>query len=85
MSEPPEGTTDKPAFARVVAAVGCLFSLVLAVKMGAESFHARAVGSLMSNWKGGTMAYQEGFKLAAVFAAFAAAFCYFAVRPRGNK
>jgi hypothetical protein len=39
----------------------------------------------MNNWKGGTMAYQDGFKLTAVFAVFAALFCYVAVRPKGNK
>ena len=85
MSESPEGRADKTAFARFFSAAGCLFFLALAVKMGAESFHARSVGSLMSNWKGGTMAYQDGFKLTGVFAAFAVAFCYFAVRPKGNK
>ena len=85
MSEPLERRTSKTAFARTFAAVGCLFFLVLAVKMGAESFHARSVGSLMSNWKGGTMAYQDGFKLSEVFAAFAVGFCYFAVRPKANE
>jgi hypothetical protein len=85
MSETPEGRATKTALARAFAAVGFLFFLVLAVKMGAESFHARSVGSLMDNWKGGMMAYQEGFKLTGLFAAFAAAFCYFAVRSNGNK
>jgi hypothetical protein len=85
MSESPGGRADKTAFARFFAAAACLFFLVLAVIMGAESFHARSVGSPMSNWKGGTMDYPDGFKLAGVFAAFAAAFCYFAFRPKGSK
>jgi hypothetical protein len=85
MSESLQGRADKAAFARAFSALGCLFFLVLAVKMGTESFHARSLGSLMSNWKGGTMAYQDGFKLTGAFAAFAVAFCYFAVRPKGNR
>jgi len=85
MNESPAGKTDKTTLARAFAAVGCLLFLVLAVKMGAESFHARSVGLLMSNWKGGTMTYQDGFKLTGVFAALAMAYGYFALRPKGNK
>ena len=85
MNESPAGKADKATLARVFTALGFLLFLVLAVKMGAESFHARSIGPLMSNWKGGAMAYQDGFKLTGVFAALAIAFCYFAVRPKGNK
>src|SRR5947207_3433963 len=39
--------------------------------MGVESFHARSSASPMSNWKGGTMAYQDGFRATAMFAVLA--------------
>jgi hypothetical protein len=38
----------------------------------------------MSNWKGGTMAYQDGFRPTAVFIAFAIGFCSFAVLPKSK-
>jgi hypothetical protein len=85
MSAPPEGKPDKTSIVRVFAVVGGLLFLALALKMGAESLHARSAGSMMNNWKGGTMAYQDGFKLTAVFAVLAALFCCVAIRPTGNK
>ena len=85
MTAPREVKPDKTSILRMLALGGSLLFLVMAVKMGADSLHARSAGLLMSNGKGGTMAYQDGFKLTGVFAAFAAGFCYFAVRPRGNK
>jgi hypothetical protein len=69
---------------RVFAAVGCIVFLALALKMGAESLHARSAGVAMSNWKGGTMEYQDGLKLTAVFVVFAAFFCYGAIRQRST-
>ena len=81
----PKGKSDGSPIARVFGAAGCLLFLALALKIGTESLHARSMGSLMSNWKGGTMAYQDGFKMTAVFALFALAFCYFAVRPKTNR
>ena len=68
----PEGKANAALVVRVIAAVGCLVFLGLALKMGAESFHARSVGSPMGNWKGGTMEYSDGFKLTAIFG------CHFA-------
>ena len=82
MSESPKSTSDATPIVRAVAAVGCLIFLALALKMGAESFHARSTGSSMPNWKGGTMAYEDGFRLTAIFAAFAAVWCYCAIRPK---
>jgi len=70
---------------RVFAVLGCALFAALALTMGTESLHARAAGSRMSNWKGGTMEYQDGFKCTGVFAVFALAFCYVAVRPKTNK
>jgi hypothetical protein len=67
---------------RVASVVGGLIFLALALKMGVESLHARATGSSMSNWKGGTMGYEDGFKLTAVFAVFAAFWFYFATRSK---
>ena len=84
MSAPREGKPDKTSILRVIAVAGGVLFLAMALRMGTDSLHARSAGSTMSNWKGGTMAYQDGFKLTVVFAAFAAAFCYFAVRPRSN-
>jgi hypothetical protein len=84
MNAPREGKLHKTSVLRVIAVASSVLFLAMAVKMGADSLHARSAGSMMSNWKGGTMAYQDGFKLTGVFAAFAVAFCYFAVRPRRN-
>ena len=83
----PEGKANaapvvKVIAVRVIAAVGCLVFLGLALKMGAESFHARSVGSPMGNWKGGTMEYSDGFKLTAIFGALAGVWCYCAIRPK---
>jgi hypothetical protein len=69
---------------RVLAVVGCVIFPGLALKMGTESLHACSARAPMSNWKGGTMTYQDGFKLTAVFVVFAACFCYVAV-PKGNR
>ena len=85
MSASPDGKSNGGSLKRMFAVVGCVVFLVLAFKMGAESFHARSAGTQMSNWKGGTMTYQDGFKLTAVFVVFAAFFCYGAVRPIGNR
>ena len=76
---------NKTSIVRLLGVVGCLMFLIMALKIGVESWHARSAGSLMSNWKGGTMDYQYGFKLAAVFAVFAGAFFYLAVRGRLNR
>jgi len=65
---------------RILIAGGCLVFLVLALKMGAESLRARSAGSTMNNWKGGTMTYQDGFKLTAAFIALAGYFFYGAAR-----
>ena len=78
----PEGKADATLVVRVVAAVGFLVFLALALRMGAESFHARSVGSPMGNWKGGTMEYSDGFKLTAIFGALAGVWCYCAIRPK---
>jgi hypothetical protein len=80
-----EARTDKTSISRAFAMVGSLLFFALAVKMGTESFHARSLGSLMSNWKGGTMTYQDGFKLTAVFVVFGAFWFYAAIRPKGTK
>lgn len=84
MSAPREEPVHKTSVLRVVAVAGCLLFLAMALKMGTDSLHARSAGVTISNGKGGTMDYQDGFKLTGVFAAFAAGFCYFAVRPRGK-
>ena len=82
MSESAESNSDVTQIIRVVAAIGCLFFTAIALKIGAESFHARSAGSPMPNWKGGTMDYQDGFRLTAILAAFAALWCYCAIRPK---
>lgn len=76
---------DRVSIARLLAVVGALLFLVLAVKMGVESCQAHSAASLMSNWKGGTMRYQDGFKLTGLFTSFAGAFFYFAIRRRSNQ
>ena len=63
MTAPQERKPDKTSILRVVAVAGCVLFLAMALRMGADSLHARSAGSVMSNWKGGTMAYQDGFKL----------------------
>ena len=73
---------DVELVVRVVAAAGCLFFIVLAVKMGSESLHARSTGELMSNWKNGKKAYQDGFKATGIFVMFAAVWCYCAIKPK---
>jgi hypothetical protein len=67
---------------RIVATAGCLFFVILAVKMGTESLSAQSTNSLMSNWKNGEMTYEDGFKITGIFAMFAAFFGYYAVRPK---
>jgi hypothetical protein len=76
---------NKTSVGRFLGVAGCITFLALAAMMGAESWHARSAGSPMSNWKGRTMAYQDGFKLTAALALFAGAFGYFAVRPRTDQ
>lgn len=78
----PQSKADVTPVVRVICAVGCLVFLGLMLKMGVESFHARSIGSLMGNWKGGLMTYRDGFELTAVFAAFAGLWCYCAIRPK---
>jgi hypothetical protein len=85
MSAPAEGKPSEGSVRRVLAAVASVAFLALALKMGAESFHARSAGAPMNNWKGGTMAYQDGFKLTVVFVAFGACFCYVAVRSKRSR
>jgi hypothetical protein len=46
--------------ARILALAGCLLFLALALKVGSESLHAQSAGAMMSNWNGGTMAYEDG-------------------------
>ena len=84
MNGSPEERQNRGVLRRIFGAAGCVVFLALAFTMGTESSRARSTGVPMSNWKGGTMAYQDGFKLTAVFVAFAIGFGYFAVRPKGN-
>ena len=84
MSASPDVNSNAGSLKRIFAVVGCVVFLVLAFKMGAESFHARSAGARMSNWKGGTMTYQDGFKLTVVFVAFAACSGYVAMRPKSK-
>ena len=83
MNRSPVG--NKISIGRFLLGVGSVLLLALAVKVGVESWHALAAGSLMTNWKGGTMHYRDGFKLTALLTAFAGAFCYFAIRPKTNQ
>ena len=85
MSALPQGTPKSRSLVRVLAIAGCVLFLALAFKIGVESFRARSAGAAMSNWKGGTMAYQDGFKLTVVCVVFAGLFCYVAVRPEGKR
>ena len=79
MSELPEGPTRKSQIVRFVAVLGSLLFLGLALRMGMESWQARASGSRVSNWKGGTMTCQDGFKLTGVFVTFACFWIYAAI------
>jgi hypothetical protein len=83
MSNPQE--PNNASFVRFLGVAGCLLFLALAVTVGAESWHARSAGSPMTNWKGGTMNYQDGFKLTAALAVFGGMFGFFAVRPRTKQ
>jgi hypothetical protein len=85
MSAPPQETTMRKSLARVLYAAGCVLFLTLALKVGVESFRARSAAAAMRNWKGGSMAYRDGFKLTAVLVVFAGCFFYVAVRPSGNQ
>lgn len=67
---------------RVIAVIGALLFVALAVKVGTESWHARSTNSVMPNWKGGTMEYDDGFRITAFLALFAAVWCYCAIRPK---
>ncbi len=80
MSESSQRVTD--SIVRIVAASGCLFFVILAVKMGIESLQALSTHALMSNWKNGEMTYEDGFKMTGIFVLFAAVWGYSAVRPK---
>jgi hypothetical protein len=80
MSESSQHKTE--SVKRIVAAIGCLFFVILAAKMGIESLQALSAHTLMSNWKNGWMTYEDGFKLAGVFVLFAVVWGYYAVRPK---
>jgi hypothetical protein len=82
MSESSQRNTE--SVVRIVASIGCLFFVILAVKMGIESLHARSTHELMSNWKNGKMTYEDGFKITGVFAMFAVVWGYCAVRPQST-
>ena len=85
MSDSPNGQSNKQWVMRIFGAMGFIWFLSLAFVIGSESLHARSTGSRMSNFKGGTMDYQDGFKLVAVCLVFAAFFCYGAVRKKGKN
>ncbi|HXB03034.1 MAG TPA: hypothetical protein VNV15_09495 [Opitutaceae bacterium] len=80
MSESSQHKTE--SVKRIVAAIGCLFFVILAIKMGVESLRARSTHELMSNWKNGKMTYEDGFKLTGIFVLFAVVWGYYAVRPK---
>lgn len=82
MNQSIESRRKPESLVRSIAAIGSTIFLALSLKIGAESFHARSIGSSMPNWKGGTMAYQDGMKLTAILALFAVVWCVVAVRPK---
>jgi hypothetical protein len=67
---------------RVIAVSGTAIFVLLTVKVGTMSWHARNTNSPMPNWKGGTMTYEDGFKVTAFLAVLAAIWFYCAIRPK---
>jgi hypothetical protein len=80
MSESPKRPLE--SVVRGVSLIGALLFIVLAMRVGTSSWHARIANSPMPNWKGGTMTYEDGFKITALLALFAAIWCYCAIRPK---
>jgi hypothetical protein len=82
VNEPPQHDAGLVGITvRILASAGGLTFLIFAIAMGTGAFHARRTGELMSNWKNGTMPYQAGFIMTAVFLMFSAVFFYSAIRP----
>lgn len=82
MSATSNGSDSNP-IGRVIAVIGSLAFVALALYVAAKAFEARSARVMMSNWKnGGKMTYQEGFGLAGVFLLFAGIWFYGALRPK---
>jgi len=69
---------------KVIGTVGAIVLLILGVVMGVHTFQAWKSTLPLSNWKGGTMRYRDGFQLAVTFACMGAAYFYFANKSRSD-